>query len=66
MQRVMDGRDALSCHLDRVRVPQLVRREPSPHARFARELSQLAADGGGWPGAAAGRAVDDAEPRSDG
>ena len=39
-------RDALVCHLDRVRVPQLMRCKAPPHARLEREPAQLGADGG--------------------
>ena len=51
--------------LDRVRMPQLVRREPAANTRLGGELSQFPADGGGWPRAAAGGAIDDAEQRTD-
>jgi hypothetical protein len=51
--------------LDRVRVPQLMRREAAAHAALGGELPEFAADGRGWPSATAGRAVDDAEQRSD-
>src|SRR5829696_4608386 len=43
---------------------KLVRRTP-PHAGLARHVPQLGARGGGRPCPPAGRAVDDAEQRSD-
>ena len=52
-------------HLDRVRVPQLVRREPAPHSGLAREPSKLTSGGGRGPSTAAGRAGEDAEERAD-
>ena len=39
-------RDAFVGHLDRVRMPQLVRREPPPHPGLCSEASQLGAGGG--------------------
>ena len=39
-------RDALVRHLDRVRMPQLVRSEPPPHARCGRGVVELLACGG--------------------
>jgi hypothetical protein len=60
-----DQRHALARHLDRVRVPQLVRREAPSHARLARHVAQLRARRGGRPGPPARCAVDDAEQRSD-
>jgi hypothetical protein len=42
-----DERDALMRHLDRVRVPQLVRREPSPHTGQSSEPAELTASRGG-------------------
>ena len=40
-----DERDALVRHLDRVRVPQLMRREPPPHACYGGGMVQLLARG---------------------
>ena len=40
-------RHALAGVLERVRVAQLVRREPAPDARLGREAPELAAHGGG-------------------
>ena len=40
-----DKRDALVCHLDRVSVPQLMRREPPPHAGYGGGMVQLLARG---------------------
>lgn len=34
-------RNALVRHLDGVRVPQLMRREPTPHASFSGRVMQL-------------------------
>ena len=59
-------RDALAGELERVRVAQLVRREPAPHAGLGGEPAQLAADPGARPGPPAGGAVDDAEQRPGG
>ena len=39
-------RHALARELERVRVAQLVGREPAPNARLGREATELAADGG--------------------
>jgi hypothetical protein len=39
-------RHALAGELKRVRVAQLMRREPAPDARLGREAPELAADGG--------------------
>jgi hypothetical protein len=60
-----DQRHALTRHLDRVRVAQLVRCEPPPHAGLASDASQLGAGGGRRPRASPCRAVDDAEQWSD-
>jgi hypothetical protein len=38
-------RDPFVGHLDRVRVPELVRREPPANARLGRQAAQLAASG---------------------
>jgi hypothetical protein len=60
-----DQRDAFVCHLDRVCVPQLVRREPPPDARRRGRMTQLLARGRGFPAPAGCRAVDHAQQRSD-
>jgi hypothetical protein len=39
-------RHTLMGHLDRVRVPELMRREPSPHPGLRGEAAKLAACGG--------------------
>jgi hypothetical protein len=52
-------------HLDRVRVPQLVRSEPAAHPRLGREPAQLAPGCGRRPSAAAGWPGKDAEQRTD-
>jgi hypothetical protein len=57
--------NALTGHLDGVRVPQLVWRKASPHAGLAGDAAQLGAGGGGRPGPSARGAVDDAKQRSD-
>jgi hypothetical protein len=44
-----DQRHALARHLDGVGVPELVRREASPHAGLAGDAAQLRAGGGGRP-----------------
>src|SRR5918995_4611307 len=54
-------RHALTRELERVRVTQLMRREPPPHARGGGEAPELAADTGARPRSSARRAVDDAE-----
>ena len=59
-------RDALAGELKRVRVAQLVRREPTPDACLRCEPAELGADRGARPGSSAGGAVDDAEERPDG
>jgi hypothetical protein len=51
--------------LERVRVTQLVRREPAPDPGTAGDATQLGADRGGRPGPAAGRSVDHTEQRPD-
>ena len=43
----------------------MMRREPTPHASVRGQPAQLAAGGGGRPGAAAGGSVDYAEQRPD-
>ena len=43
-----DQRHALAGHLDRVRVAELVWREPPPHAGLASDAAQLGAGGGGF------------------
>ena len=53
-------------HLDGVRMPQLVGREPTPDSRVEREMAQLDPRGAIRPSPAAGRAVDHAEQCPDG
>jgi hypothetical protein len=60
-----DQRYAFAGHLDGVSVPKLVRGEPAPHSGCASGAPQLGARSGGWPVASTGRAVDDAEQRTD-
>ena len=60
-----DQWNALVGHLDRVRVPQLVRREPSAHPGDGCRPSQLLARRGLLPMPAGCRTVDDAEKRAD-
>ena len=52
-------------HLDRVRVPQLVRSEPSADARGGCRIVQLLACGGRLRASAGGRTVDHAEQPAD-
>jgi hypothetical protein len=58
-------RNALAGELDGVRVAQLMWREAPPHVRLGGEPPERDPDAGARPGAAAGRAVDDAEQRPD-
>ena len=58
-------RDPLMQQLDRVSVPELVGREPAPHACLERELAQLDPCSAGRPRPSPGRAVDHAEQRTD-
>jgi hypothetical protein len=60
-----DQRHALARHLDGVGVPELVRREASPHAGLADDATQLRAGGGGRPRPPPPGPVVDAEQRSD-
>jgi hypothetical protein len=60
-----DQRHALARHLDGMGVPELVRREASPHSCLAGDASELRARGGGGPRPSARGAVDNAEQRSD-
>jgi len=55
----------LSSELDRVRVPQLMRREPAAHAGLRGKRSELSTDGGRGPRATTCLPVDDAEQRPD-
>src|SRR3954469_23031848 len=55
-----------ACHLDRVRVAELVWREAAAHTRRGGGAPELRAGGRGCPGSAACRAGDDAEQRADG
>jgi hypothetical protein len=52
--------------LDRVRVPELMRRGPATHTRCGGGPAQVRASGGARPHSAAGRTIDDAEQRTDG
>jgi len=56
---------SLMRHLDRVRVPQLVRSESPPDARCGRRLVELLAGSGRLPTPPGGRSVDDTEQRAD-
>jgi hypothetical protein len=58
-------RHPLAGELERVRMAQLVRREPAPDPGAGGEAAELGADRGGRPGPAAGRSVDHAEQRPD-
>jgi hypothetical protein len=58
-------RDPLVCHLDRMRVSELVRREPTSHTGPYSEPSQLPSDGCCRPATAAGWPCQDAEQRTD-
>src|SRR5579862_1703194 len=51
------------CHLDRMSVPQLVRRKSTPDARPGSRVMQLLARGRGLPAPAGGRPVDHAQQR---
>jgi hypothetical protein len=44
-----DQRNAFVCHFDRVGVPELVRREPTPHTRAHSGAVQLLARGRRFP-----------------
>jgi len=59
-----DERNALVRHLDRVRVPQLMWREPPPHASRTRDASELLARRGLLPMPTRGWTVDDAQQRA--
>src|SRR5450755_1225284 len=61
-----EQRDALAGHLDGVRVPELMRREPAMNPGGQGGGTQLAADPGRGPWPAAGWAAQDAEQRADG
>ena len=60
-----DERYTLVSHLDRVRVAELMWREPTPDPRCGGGPAQLAARGRRLPVAPGGRAVDHAEQRAD-
>src|ERR1019366_10670128 len=60
-----DERDAFARHLDCVRVPELVWREPASHSCSCGGASELPARGRGFPVASGGGAVDHAEERAD-
>jgi len=58
-------RDAFAGHLDRMRVPELVRGEPPAHPGVLSGASQLRADAGWRAWSTTRRAAQDAEQRSD-
>jgi hypothetical protein len=58
-------RNARARHLDRVSMPQLVRREPPSHTRSGGGMVQLLARRGGLPTASGGRSVDHTQHRAD-
>ena len=57
-------RHSLSGELYRVRVAQLMRREPASDARLSCMPAKLTADRGSRPGSTTGRTVDHAEERA--
>jgi hypothetical protein len=57
-------RDPLVRHLDRMRVPELVRGEPPPHTRTGCGAGQLFAGCGLLPALAGGRAADHTQQRA--
>jgi len=61
-----DERDSLVRHLDRVRMSQLVRREPTSDARRGSCVVQLLASSRGFPMPSGRRSVDDAKQCADG
>ena len=60
-----DKRHAFTRHLDRVSVPELVRREAAPHSVSGGGAPEFGAGRGWRPMAAAHRAVDDAQQGTD-
>jgi hypothetical protein len=58
-------RDAFMSHLDRVRVPKLVWREPASYSCCGGGTGELSASGRRFPVPADGGPVDDAEERAD-
>ena len=60
-----DQRDPLTRHLDRMRVPELMRREPATDPGRDRGVVQLSADAGRRARPAACRSAQDAEQSSD-
>lgn len=60
-----DQRDPFACHLDGVRVPQLVRREPATHPGRECEVMELGADTGWCERPAAGRSAQNTEQPAD-
>jgi hypothetical protein len=58
-------RNSLVRHLDRMSMPELVRREPPSHTRSGGGMVQLLTRRGGLPPASGGRSVDDAQHRAD-
>jgi hypothetical protein len=59
-----DQPDSLMGHLNRVDVPELVGREPSPDSRSRRGVLELFAGCGGFPVPPSGRTVDHAQQRA--
>ena len=60
-----DERNAFARHLDCVRVPELVWRDPASHSCSCGGASEFPAGGRGFRGASGGGAVDHAEERAD-
>jgi hypothetical protein len=61
-----DERNAFVCHFDRVGVPELVRREPTPHTRSRSGVVQLPARGRRFPAPIGRRSVNHTKERADG
>jgi hypothetical protein len=61
-----EERNAFVRHFDGVSMPQLMRREPSSHARRGGGMVQLLARGRRLPPASSGRSVNHAQHRTDG
>jgi hypothetical protein len=60
-----DQRYTFTRHLDRVGVPELVRREPPPYTSCGGGPAQVGSRGGARPPSAAGGTIDHAEQRPD-
>src|SRR5947209_19272923 len=60
-----DQRDPLARHLDRVRVPELMRREPATNTRLLSGVMQLAANPGARARPSACRAAQNAAQRAE-